>query len=185
MPPARSLGTADGQRGQRRRDVREPGDRHGRDLHARGVESRPDHGHLNLHHDHPRHGRAARLGDPAPEYEHRGLRLRGHARPRGPVRKPRDGIQRECLRRARPERQPRPTATSTWVATTTVAASGGVATFTNIIINTIGEPFTLIASGDGVTSVPSSRDRRGRAAIGRDEPADRRPSPPASASRSP
>ena len=44
--------------------------------------------------------------------------------------------------------------------TTTVAASGGVATFTNIIIDTIGNPYTLIAttgSGPGtVTSAASS-----------------------------
>ena len=40
--------------------------------------------------------------------------------------------------------------------TTTVAASGGVATFNNLIINTIGDPFTLIASTGGFTSLPSS-----------------------------
>ena len=40
--------------------------------------------------------------------------------------------------------------------TTTVAASGGVATFSNIIINTIGDPFTLIATSSALTSVSSS-----------------------------
>ena len=40
--------------------------------------------------------------------------------------------------------------------TTTVAASNGVATFTNIIIDTTGNPFTLIASSGGLTSAPSS-----------------------------
>ncbi len=40
--------------------------------------------------------------------------------------------------------------------TTTVAASNGVAAFTNIIIDTTGNPFTLIASSGGLTSPPSS-----------------------------
>ncbi len=40
--------------------------------------------------------------------------------------------------------------------TTTVAASNGVANFTNIIIDTMGNPFTLIASSGGFTSAPSS-----------------------------
>ena len=40
--------------------------------------------------------------------------------------------------------------------TTMVAASHGVAAFTNIIIDTTGNPFTLIASSGGFTSAPSS-----------------------------
>ena len=40
--------------------------------------------------------------------------------------------------------------------TTTVAASGGVATFTNIIITTTGDPFTLIAKTSTFTPVTSS-----------------------------
>ncbi len=42
--------------------------------------------------------------------------------------------------------------------TTTVAASGGVATFTNLAINALGNPFTLIASSDGLTSSSSAID---------------------------
>jgi subtilisin-like proprotein convertase family protein len=37
-----------------------------------------------------------------------------------------------------------------------VAASGGVATFTNLAINALGDPFTLTASGGGITSAPSN-----------------------------
>jgi hypothetical protein len=40
--------------------------------------------------------------------------------------------------------------------TASIRASGGVANFTNIVINDIGNPFTLIASGGGITSAPSS-----------------------------
>ena len=46
-------------------------------------------------------------------------------------------------------------ANSDLTGTTTVTASGGVATFSNIIINTIGDPFTLIATSGGLTSPPS------------------------------
>ena len=40
--------------------------------------------------------------------------------------------------------------------TDTVAANGTSATFSNIIINALGSPYTLIASSDGFSSVPST-----------------------------
>jgi len=39
--------------------------------------------------------------------------------------------------------------------TDTVAASGGVVTFSNIIINAIGDPFTLVATSGNLTSAPA------------------------------